>query len=76
MGVDQALATTTSSTFVAVDGEGYERQMSRWSRRLCEPFLDFAGTAPGQDVLDVGCGTGCLAQALVRVHNDAAARLD
>lgn len=31
---------TTSSTFVAADGEGYELQMGRWSRRLCEPFLD------------------------------------
>lgn len=55
-----------SSTFVAADGDGYELQMGRWSRRLCEPFLDFAGTAPGDSVLDVGCGTGCLAQALVR----------
>jgi SAM-dependent methyltransferase len=56
---------STSSTFLAADGEGYELQMGRWSRRLCEPFLDFAGTASGEDVLDVGCGTGCLAQALV-----------
>lgn len=57
---------TTSSTFVAADGDGYELQMGRWSRRLCEPFLDFTGTATGEDILDVGCGTGCLAQALVR----------
>jgi ubiquinone/menaquinone biosynthesis C-methylase UbiE len=55
-----------SSTFAAADGEGYELQMGRWSRRLCEPFLDFAGTAPGEDILDVGCGTGYLAEAMVR----------
>lgn len=56
----------TSSTFVAADGGGYELQMGRWSRRLCEPFLDFAGTAPREDILDVGCGTGCLAEAMIR----------
>lgn len=55
-----------SSTFVAADGDGYELQMGRWSRRLCEPFLDFAGTAPGESILDVGCGTGALEDALLR----------
>lgn len=54
-----------SSTFLAADGDGYERQMGRWSRRLAGPFLDFVGTAHGESVLDVGCGTGCLASALV-----------
>ncbi len=57
---------TTSSTFTAADGDGYERQMGRWSRRLAEPFLDFVGTAPDEIILDVGCGTGCLASALTR----------
>ncbi len=57
---------TPSTTFVAADGMGYERQMGRWSRRLAEPFLDFVGTAADEAVLDVGCGTGCLAAALAR----------
>ena len=55
---------TASSTFTAADGDGYELLMGRWSRRLAEPFLDFVGTTHGETVLDVGCGTGCLAVAL------------
>jgi SAM-dependent methyltransferase len=54
----------TSSTFTAFDADGYERLMGRWSRRLVGPFLDFVGTADGEDVLDAGCGTGCLAFAV------------
>jgi SAM-dependent methyltransferase len=58
------------STFAASDGGAYEIQMGRWSRRLAEPFLDFAGTAVNEEVLDVGCGTGNLAFA-VRARADA-----
>jgi ubiquinone/menaquinone biosynthesis C-methylase UbiE len=57
---------TPSSTFTAVDGDGYELMMGRWSRRLAGPFLDFVGTSNGECVLDVGCGTGCLAVALTQ----------
>jgi SAM-dependent methyltransferase len=49
-----------SSTFIAADGDGYEMSMGRWSRRLAEHFIDFAGMSDGEDVLDVGCGTGSL----------------
>ena len=55
---------TVSSTFMASSGDGYELLMGRWSRRLAGPFLDFVGTADGECVLDVGCGTGRLAFAL------------
>lgn len=55
---------TVSSTFNAADGDGYELNMGRWSRRLAEPFLDFVGTAASERVLDVGCGTGHLAAAV------------
>jgi cyclopropane fatty-acyl-phospholipid synthase-like methyltransferase len=54
-----------SSTFTAADGDGYELVMGRWSRRLAESFLDFAGIQDGERVLEVGCGTGHLAQAIV-----------
>jgi ubiquinone/menaquinone biosynthesis C-methylase UbiE len=52
-----------SSTFLAGDGEGYEAQMGRWSRRLAPLFISFAGVTSGR-VLDVGCGTGNLTLAL------------
>jgi SAM-dependent methyltransferase len=55
---------TVSSTMYATDGDGYELLMGRWSQRLAGPFLDFVGTANGERVLDVGCGTGSLAVAL------------
>jgi ubiquinone/menaquinone biosynthesis C-methylase UbiE len=58
-----------SSTFSATDGDAYELQMGRWSRRLAEPFLDFVGAAYGQRALDLGCGTGSLTFALARRAN-------
>lgn len=57
---------SSSSTFLATQGERYERTMGRWSRQLALPFLDFVGTADGNRVLDVGCGTGHLAFAVAR----------
>ncbi|WP_200306495.1 class I SAM-dependent methyltransferase [Paracraurococcus ruber] len=53
-----------SSTFSATDGDAYERQMGRWSRRLAVLFLDFVCFDGGRRILDLDCGTGSLTRAL------------
>jgi ubiquinone/menaquinone biosynthesis C-methylase UbiE len=52
--------------FLATDPDVYEHFMGRWSARLAEPFLDFAGVKSDSSVLDVGCGTGTISLALAR----------
>jgi SAM-dependent methyltransferase len=49
-----------ASTFNARNAAVYEQSMGRWSRRLAQGFTEFVGLAPGERVLDVGCGTGSL----------------
>jgi len=53
-----------TSSFNVHNATGYEQLMGRWSRRLAPQFIDFAGLANGEKVLDVGCGTGSLTFAL------------
>ena len=55
-----------TSGFNVHDAAGYEQLMGRWSQKLAPLFIDFAGLANGEKILDVGCGTGSLTFALVR----------
>ena len=48
------------SMFNARDADNYARLMGRWSRRLAPLFIEHAGIADGEDVIEVGCGTGSL----------------
>ena len=55
-----------TSSFTVHDAAGYEQLMGRWSQKLAPLFIDFAGLADGEQILDVGCGTGSLTFALAK----------
>ena len=54
------------SMFNARDASNYEMLMGRWSRRLAPLFIEHAGIADGENVIEVGCGTGSLTFALTQ----------
>ena len=49
------------------DSAAYERFMGRWSRAVAPIFLDWLGAPRHASWLDVGCGTGILAEALLEL---------
>jgi SAM-dependent methyltransferase len=50
---------------VWAQGATYEMYVGRWSRPVAKEFLAWLAPAPGGAWLDVGCGTGALAQAIL-----------
>lgn len=60
-----------------VPADAYARFMGRFSEPLGVAFADFAGIAPGQRVVDVGCGPGALTSELAdRVGASSVAAID
>jgi ubiquinone/menaquinone biosynthesis C-methylase UbiE len=59
-------------TFDFDDGAAYERAMGRWSRAVAPVFLQWLAPAATARWLDVGCGTGVLAHALLELCSPAA----
>lgn len=58
------MMTTTTPSDRWQRGDAYERYMGRWSRQLAPRFLQGLNVAHASRWLDVGCGTGALAQAI------------
>jgi SAM-dependent methyltransferase len=50
-----------------VPSEAYARYMGRYAEPLAEVFMAFAGVGTGDEVLDVGCGSGALTAHLCSV---------
>jgi len=48
------------------DGGSYEFLMGRWSRILAQRFVGWVQLPPDAGVLDVGCGTGAVSEALAK----------
>ena len=49
------------------DSAAYERFIGRWSRAVAPTFLDWLGARARAKWLDVGCGTGILAETLLEL---------
>ena len=49
------------------DPAGYESYVGRWSRILAPSFLSWLSAPRGHHWLDVGCGTGALTEAVLRL---------
>jgi SAM-dependent methyltransferase len=46
-------------------GDAYEPYVGRWSRLVTREFLGWLAVPPGRSWLDVGCGTGALAESIL-----------
>jgi len=52
-------------------GEAYEFWVGRWSRKIALEFIDWLAVSPGLTWGDVGCGTGALAECILRKADPA-----
>jgi len=56
--------------------DDYEQFMGRWSRRLAPQLVAFADVAEGDEVLDVGSGTGALTFAVATIPSARVTGID
>jgi len=47
------------------DAQAYDRFMGRWSKLVAPLLVEFAGVPDGANILDVGSGTGSLAESIL-----------
>jgi SAM-dependent methyltransferase len=57
---------------VWASGDHYEPYVGRWSRLVARDFVDWLGVPAGKRWLDVGCGTGALAETALTLAAPAA----
>lgn len=56
--------STSQSSGVWQSGKAYEPYMGKWSRMIAQRFIAWLDVAPGSSWLDVGTGTGAVAEAI------------
>jgi SAM-dependent methyltransferase len=54
-------------------GEAYEAYIGRWSRAVAQVFVSWLSEPSGRRWLDVGCGTGALAAAILELAEPVSA---
>lgn len=55
-------------------GDAYERYVGRWSRPVAAEFVRWLSVPPGGERMDVGCGTGALAEAILHAAEPSRVR--
>lgn len=69
--VKEGAMTHEDASQVWCVGDKYEPYVGRWSRRIAAQFLDWLGVGTGKTWVDVGCGTGALAQTTLATQEPA-----
>jgi SAM-dependent methyltransferase len=61
------MTSPDSKPAMFANADAYQRFMGRYSDKLSHEFARAAGVAPGQKVIDVGCGSGALTVILAEI---------